>query len=233
MSEDNFNQMVKKFCKKNRDEFKQIHDLMPDRTFRMLIVGPSGSGKTHLLVRMLWNMLYYDKVYLFARNQDQDAYIALQNYFDEFLKTMKLSPKQQKELGKEHLELNDIFEMFYDPLALSQIPEDKSQKVIVFDDMVCDRSLVPIFKEYFMSGRHKNCSVIFLSQSYVETKKRIRENLSHLLVFKHKPRDLDEISRRYGLDKYRLRGAFEKDFDFVYMDLVRDKFMKCFSGETI
>lgn len=86
MNENNFKQMVKTFCKKNREDFKQINELMPDRTFRMLIVGPSGSGKTHLLVNMLWNMLAYDKIFLFARNQDQDPYIALENYLAETLR---------------------------------------------------------------------------------------------------------------------------------------------------
>ena len=48
--------------------FKQLYDFMPNKCFRMLICGPSGSGKTNTLMHMIYNMLYFDKVY-------QDRYI--------------------------------------------------------------------------------------------------------------------------------------------------------------
>ena len=41
---------------------------MSNKRFRMLICGPSGSGKTNALVRMpLKLLIYYDKVYLYAK----------------------------------------------------------------------------------------------------------------------------------------------------------------------
>ena len=48
--------------------FKQLYDFMPHQCFRMLICGPSGSGKTNTLMHMIYNMLYFDKVYLYAKN---------------------------------------------------------------------------------------------------------------------------------------------------------------------
>ena len=48
---------------------------MPSKSFRMLICGPTGSGKTNALVHMLLKQLiYYDKVYLYAKNIDQKKY---------------------------------------------------------------------------------------------------------------------------------------------------------------
>ena len=35
---------------KNKNNFKQIYNYMPNKSFRMLICGPSGSGKTNALV---------------------------------------------------------------------------------------------------------------------------------------------------------------------------------------
>ena len=60
--------------------YKQIHPFMPNQNFRMLICGPSGSGKTNLLVDMICRpLLYYDKIYLYAKNLDQSKYRGLSN----------------------------------------------------------------------------------------------------------------------------------------------------------
>ena len=41
---------------------------MPTDVFRMLICGPSNSRKTNILLHMLYELLEYDKVYLFSKN---------------------------------------------------------------------------------------------------------------------------------------------------------------------
>ena len=56
-------------------KYKQLFPFMPAATFRMLICGNSGSGKTNLLYHMLIKpLLYYDEIYLYARNLEQDKY---------------------------------------------------------------------------------------------------------------------------------------------------------------
>ena len=51
------------------------YSFMPNDTFRMLICGNSGSGKTNLLYHMLIvPLLYYDEIYLYAKNLDQEKY---------------------------------------------------------------------------------------------------------------------------------------------------------------
>ena len=49
-------------------DYKQLHSFMPDRCFRLLITAPSGGGKTNLLLDLILRMLYYDKIYLYAKN---------------------------------------------------------------------------------------------------------------------------------------------------------------------
>ena len=61
--------------------FKQLYDFMPNQCFRMLVCGPSGSGKTNTLMHMIYNLLYFDKVYLYAKNLEQSKY---QNLMDIF-----------------------------------------------------------------------------------------------------------------------------------------------------
>ena len=65
-------------------KFKQLHSYMPKDTFRMLICGNSGSGKTNLLYHMLIEpLIYYDKIYLYAKNLEQDKYQNLMNLRNE------------------------------------------------------------------------------------------------------------------------------------------------------
>ena len=61
--------------------------------------------------------------------------------------------------------------------------EDRNQKVVIFDDYVCEKNQNDIIN-HFIEGRHKNCCVIYLSQSYYKTPKDIRINCSHYIIFK-------------------------------------------------
>ena len=57
---------------------------------------------------------------------------------------------------------------------------NKLQRVVIFDDYICDKNQNQIIK-YFIQGRHKNCSVIYLSQSYY---KNIRLNRDHFIYMR-------------------------------------------------
>ena len=61
--------------------YKQIVSFMPDRCFRMLICAPSGGGKTNLLLDMIYRLVYYDKIYLYAKNLQQNKYQHLIKFF--------------------------------------------------------------------------------------------------------------------------------------------------------
>ena len=70
-----------------KNNFKQLHNYMPSKRFRMLICGPSGSGKTNALVHMLLKpLIYYDKVYLYAKNIEQEKYQLLSNELNKVAK---------------------------------------------------------------------------------------------------------------------------------------------------
>ena len=154
---------------KNDKKFKQLFPFMPSDTFRMLICGNSGSGKTNLLYHMLMKpLLYYDEIYLYARNLEQDKYKRLMQ------KMMKMS----HELGYEILnvsndEITPVTEMGY----------EDNQKLVIFDDYVCDKNQRHII-DYFIQGRHKNCSVIYLSQSNLQNSKRYPTELFPLLFIR-------------------------------------------------
>ena len=47
--------------------------------FRMLIIGPSGSGKTNTLLHLIDKFHPIDKIYLYAKDTDEDKYQYLIN----------------------------------------------------------------------------------------------------------------------------------------------------------
>ena len=174
-------------------KYKQLFPYMPSDTFRMLICGNSGSGKTNLLYHMLIKpLLYYDEIYLYARNLEQDKYQKL------IQKMRELS----SQLGYEILhvsndEITPVTEMEY----------EDNQKLVIFDDYVCDKNQRQLI-DYFIQGRHKNCSVIYLSQSLYKTPKDIRLNCSHYCLYEFpSSREANRISSELGVNKEDYKAA--------------------------
>ena len=197
-------------------KFKQLYPFMPSDTFRMLICGNSGSGKTNLLYHMLINpLLYYDEIYLYARNLEQDKYKSL-------IQNMK---KMTHELGYELLnvsndEITPVTEMDYEDI----------QKIVIFDDYVCDKNQRQII-DYFIQGRHKNCSVIYLSQSFYKTPKDIRLNCSHYCLYEFpSSREANRIPSEMGVDKVLYKAATREPFSFLYVDKPKKRVAKNFTA---
>ena len=136
----------------NDSNFKRLLPFMPSDTFRMLICGPSGCGKTNVLMHMLYNLLYYDKIYLFSKNLEQPKYRQLLETFRPI----------SEEVGY------DVIEESNGDVVPLQSLDDDNQKIVIFDDYVCERNQKPLI-EYFIGGRHKNCSVISLIISLLKT----------------------------------------------------------------
>ena len=107
-------------------KIKQLYPYMPSDTFRMLICGNSGSGKTNLLYHMLIKpLLYYDEIYLYARNIGQQ-------------KCQKLIQKMRgltHQLGYETLHVSND-----EITPVSEVDYEDNQKLVIFDDYVCDKN---------------------------------------------------------------------------------------------
>ena len=185
-------------------KYKQLFRFMPSDTFRMLICGNSGSGKTNLLYHMLIKpLLYYDEIYLYARNLEQDKYKRLMQ------KMRELSHK----LGY------DILHVSNDEIApVKEMDYEDNQKLVIFDDYVCNKNQRQII-DYFIQGRHKNCSVIYLSQLFYKTPKDIRLNCSHYCLYEFpSSRESSRISSELGVDKETYKTATRNPFTFLYVD---------------
>ena len=143
-------------------DYKRLLPYMPSNTFRMLMCGPSGCGKTNTLMHMLYNLLYFHKIYLFSKNLEQPKYRKL-------LETFR--PISEEAGYQVREESNDEI------VPLEELDNDnKKNSTVIFDDFVCERNQKPLI-QYFIGGRHKNCSVIYLSQSYYLTPKEDRKSV--------------------------------------------------------
>ena len=197
-------------------KFKKFYSFMPNDTFRMLICGNSGSGKTNLLYHMLIKpLLYYDEIHLYAKNLEQEKYQNLMN--------------KMNELSRRSGYGYDIMTVSNDKIIpITHLPYEDNQKIVIFDDYVCEKNQRESV-DYFIQGRHKNCSVIYLSQSFYKTPRDIRLNCSHYCIYEFPSlRERNMISSELGVEKEQYKKSTKKTYSFLYVDKPNKKVKRNF-----
>ena len=151
-----------------------------DWPFRMLIIGPSGSDKTNILLNLIDIFHPIDKIYLYAKDTDEEKYQYL------------ISKREQagiKNLNDPHAfiecsnDMNDVLE------DINNYNKNRDKKVlIIFDDMIADimrsEKFKAIVKELFIRCRKLNISIVFITQSYFRTPKDVRLNSTYYILMK-------------------------------------------------
>ena len=103
---------------------------------------------------------------------------------------------------------------------------EDNQKLVIFDDYVCDKNQRQLI-DSFIQGRHKNCSVIYLSQSFYKTPKDIRLNCSHYCLYEFpSSRESNRISSELGVNKEDYRSATRKPHSFLCVDKPKNVLQK-------
>ena len=116
-------------------------------------------------------------------------------------------------------------------IPIKDVVYEDNQKIIIFDDYVCEKNPREII-DYVIQGRHKNCSIIYLSQSFYKTPRDIRLNCSHYCIYEFpSSRERNMISSELGVDKEKFKKATKKPFSFLYVDKPRKKVKINFTGE--
>ena len=194
--------------------YTQLLPYMPSNTFRMLICGPSGCGKTNTLMHMLYKLLFYDKIYLYAKNLEQPKYRDLLETFAPI----------SEEVGYDVIEVSSD-----EIIPLDGLDED-NQKIVIFDDFVCEKNQKPLV-DYFIGGRTKNCSVIYLSQSYYLTPKHIRVNCTHFCIFDSpSANETARMCKEANVPKDKFLKATAEPYSFAYIDKINKTMRKNFNG---
>ena len=200
---------VKKYCQKAENPNYNLHNF--EIPFRSLVVAPSGSGKSNFITNLITLFCKgkegtFDNIYIFCKCNTEPLY-------------QYLSSKSK-----------GLIEIYENLEKLPPINELKpsNQTLIIFDDMVTDISKHSTIQEWFIRGRKRNASIMFLSQSYYSTPKIIRQNVNYLVVLKlGGTRDVNSILREcsIGLTKEQLLFMYNKStkkkFDVFIINLDR------------
>lgn len=137
---------------------------------RCLIIGTSGCGKTTLLYNLItepWG-IPFENFYVFSKSLEQKVYKGLRKAYE------KLTDKIGKEIAHFYSSCDELI----------GLDECQPNSLIVFDDCVNEQQQ-QIIKDYYVRGRHKNISCIYLTQSYTKVDKQlIRNNVNFLCIFK-------------------------------------------------
>jgi hypothetical protein len=197
---------VKKYCSKTEKPNYDVNHF--DTPFRSLVVARSGSGKSNFITNLISLFCKgkgtYDNIYMFCKYKDEPLY----RYFAD------------KSKG-----LIEVFENLEKLPALNDLNACK-QTLIFFDDKVTDIKKHPIISEYFIRGRKKTASIMFLSQSYYNTPKIIRQNVNYVVILKlGETRDINSLLREVsiGLTKDQLLEMYKEatkiKFDVMIINL--------------
>ena len=127
--------------KSTKEKIYPLEDYMLDHCFRMLICGASGTGETNTLIHMLLKpLIYYNKIHLYAKKLEQDKY----NFSTESL---------NKITNKHRVLLEDILFSSNNEIIPVDVMDTSGQKVIIFDDYVCEKNQNDIINYLFKGDK--------------------------------------------------------------------------------
>lgn len=179
------------------------NELAPQWPFRCIIIGASGSGKTNVLMNLIQLYLNFNTLTVFARHLDNDQYQDLMDIVEQ-------TEKDRKE----------TFAFFSDDLSELPAVNDFSREnanLVVFDDWAAleQHEHKPI-NDYFIRGRHKNMSVLYLSQSYKALPAKARKQANFFCLFN----GMTEDDRKDFHSDWIHNMPF-KEFDKIYKEITQ------------
>ena len=149
---------------------------------------------------LLKPLIQYDKVYLYTKFLEQPKYQYLRDRLEEISRIVGY----------------DVMECSNDEVFALELVSG-NQKLVVFDDFLCEKQNRLI--DYFIRGRNKNCSAVYVSQSFYKTPKDIRLNCSHFCLFDAQDtREASAITKQLGVRTEQYESATRELYYFLCVD---------------
>jgi hypothetical protein len=123
----------------------------------------------------------------------------------------------------------------YEDGEVPKLPDDKKNRLIIFDDLLYDNQSE--IKQYYIRGRKKGFSSIYLTQSYFKTPKDLRLQCNYIVLGRNVlKRDLNiilqEIASNLTLDELQhyYNQATKEPLNVLLIDLVQRKLKHNING---
>jgi len=210
---------VKKLLQTEHNPNYELHGIKVNS--RSLIVGMSGGGKTNLLLNLLRRMTCtFGHVHILLKQADEPLY--------EYLN------QQLKEGLSIYTDIEELPEL--DNIA------SEEQQLLIFDDQISDDKAMKSkkLKDYYIRGRKKKITQIFISQDYISVPKLIRSQMNYIFIASISSEDeLKRMLRHYklGVDIQTLlhmyRYATRDKMNFLKIDITGTDQNKRFSKNFI
>ena len=166
------------------DEVGEQFNVQLEPDFKIFLAGPSKSGKTNFCSQLLANLSTIAKskpattIYVYATWQSKLKEMKQQGLVDIFLH------------GGHDLE---------ERLKRAQVTSPRPT-LIIFDDMMMEKSTLPYIAKLFAIGRHSKLSLIFITQKIFiddDSLRVIRENSDYYVLMKN-PTNVRSVSQLVG-----------------------------------
>jgi len=207
-----------------------IEDFTLRLPFLKLLVGRRGSGKTTLLIKLLLrNDIYrnkFDKIYVFSTSFWTDTSSRIHEWL--LIQENQVTPGFRED--KLQFIINDQKE------KKLQDPENDHHVLIILDDILAEvdfkKSLA--LQDLAFNGRHRNISVIILSQRIVGINTKVRNQADGIVYFPFS--NHSETEAMYNSYSFGNRREFNKFLDsaknsnedrgnFIYFNVQKDMWL--------
>lgn len=225
MEIENLDNICNQFITKRKHRNK--NPLAPQHPFRCLMVGPSGSGKTNLLANLILKYLEFDKIYIYAKDIEEDIY----KFIVAQMKVIEELYNKENDTNESIIE----FDTGLNNITLNQFDGEK-QNLVIFDDQITEsKENQKIIDELFVRGRKTpNCSMFYLTQSYFDTPPLLKKQCNYVVLLNvGTKRELIEIAKTYATDvEFKefcdlYKECVSKPYGFMAIDLkTQNKNMK-------
>lgn len=180
--------------RERQPEDPSINLLAPLWTFRLICVGTTGGGKTNMIASLIENHIPWQALQVVGRHLDGAWDI--------------LRQRIERHERKTGVQISHWCDSFAGMTPLDEL-NPANRNLVVFDDWVlAGPKEQSIMAEFFVRGRHKNCSVVYIAQSWHSIPRLIRLNASVATIFKGY-NHFDEIALWKDLgSSFKSREAF-------------------------
>lgn len=179
--------LPKKFQHKERT-YPSHNKVQIDIPFRMVVTGTTGSGKTNAVLAIIKRINAFSKIMIFSKLLEEPLYA-------DFIESIQ---DVEKKTGQTILTTSNTLADLPPTESLPDNPDFNT--LLLIDDMIKEEpKMLDKVTKYWIFGRKKEVSSIFITQSFFSTPLQIRQNTQYWIFTKlENDQDFKRIIKEFG-----------------------------------